>query len=335
MKEKELNRVLAEVRGQMQSTVISYPERDPHGFAWGSPGYNGNCSGKVPLGFMDKLGAECVTELFAGSGTLSDVCRDFNIPYCGVDLNPNPVRGDIYTMDILDISQNFPDGFYTDGLTMQFAHPPYPGINHVKYAGKCWKDPDGRLAARDIQNMTFEAGMHAVNFSLVRGWQTLPPGSFQVVLCGEIRSNGRYYSMANDLVKPGELFQTYVKLQHNTWSGRRSYGSNKNQRALTGHEMILVFRKPTGYEFAYVVPRNYSLDVRDSLNFSTWKDVVMAVLRNSGKSCSLDEIYSELEGHAKAKSNPHWKAKVRQTLQFLQKDGRADNAGRGMWAATA
>lgn len=331
-KREELERVLKEVRGQMASTILSYEERDPRGFKWGASSYNGNCSGKVPLGFIDKLGAKSVCELFAGSGTLSDVCNDFNIPYAGIDLNPNPVRGNIYSMDIADMSQELPNEFYEADLC--YSHPPYPGLNHVKYAGKAWKDTVGGLEKKDIQNMPFDEGMKLVNLSTMRAYTALPAGSYLVVLVGEIRSNGRYYSMMQNLVLPGEHFQTYVKLQHNTWSDRQTYSGNCNPRAMTGHEMIAVIKKPSGYEIAYVVPTKYAMDIRDSVGTATWKDVVMSVMKNL-KHASLENIYKEIDGHKKAKSNEHWKAKVRQTLQILRDGGFLMNPTTGVWSLTA
>lgn len=326
----ELGKVLNEVRTQMQYTVLSYPQRDPQGITWGSPKYNGNCSGKVPLGFIDKLGVRSVCEVFAGSGTLSDVCRDYGIPYCGIDLNPAPVRENIVAMDILDMEKELPDAFYE--ADMCFSHPPYPGINNIKYAGSAWKDTQN-LSVKDIQNMPFDEGMKKINMSTMRVYAAMQPGAFMVLLVGEIRAGGKYYSMYQNLALPGEVFQTYVKLQHNVSSGRKNY-CGRSQKALTGHEMIVVVKKPSGYEIAYVVPRVVSGDIRDSRS-ATWKDVVYAVMRNSKGNVTLNEIYSELESHAKSRSNSEWKAKIRQVLQRLRDSGKVVNVGRGAWCLAA
>lgn len=321
-KDKELQRVLDEVRTQMTSTILSYPERDPRGFKWGSSSYNGNCSGKVPLGFIDKLSAKSVCELFAGSGTLADVCKDYKIPYAGVDLNPNPVRSNIYSMDITNMDEELPNEFYNSDLC--FSHPPYPGLNHVKYCNSAWKDTIGGLDKKDIQNLPFDEGMKMVNRSTLKAYSALPAGSYFVILVGEIRSNGKYYSMCQNLALPGEHFQTYIKLQHNTWSGRQgSYGNST--RALTGHEMLVVLKKPSGYELCYVFPKKVSMDIRNSQS-ATWKDVVAAVMSKL-KSADLKRIYDEVENFDKAKQNPHWKEKIRQTLQY----GPYVSNGNGYW----
>lgn len=311
-KREELQKVLHEVRQQMQYTVLSYPERDPHGFKWGSPSYNGNCTGKIPLGFIDKFGAKSVFEMYAGSGTLSDVCKDYGIKYCGVDLNPNPVRNNIVPMDLCDLSQDFPVDIYDADFI--FQHPVYPGINRIKYAGSAWNDMAGHFKERDIQNLPFYEGMAKVNMATMRAYSAMQPGAFMAILVGEIRTNGKYYSMFQNLALPGEFYQSYIKLQYNTWSDRKCIYSNSS-RALTGHEMIAVIRKPSGYEIAYVIPKEYIMDIRDS-ETATWRDVVVSVLRKFGNMASLQSIYSEIEGHKKCNRNPHWQAKVRQVLQM-------------------
>lgn len=328
----ELRRVLDEVRQQMTTTVISYPERNPRDRVWGANNYPGNCSGKVALGFIDKLQADSMFELCAGSGTNYDMCLDYGVPYCGVDLNPNPVRDGIKPMDFTDMSQEFPDEIRT--ADMVFSHMPYPGINRIKYSNGAWKGSP-ELAKRDIQNMPFAQGMQEINKAHMRAYHAMKPGAFMVMLVGEIRANGKFYSMNQALCLPGEFYQSYVKLQHNTWSGRQNKSYGNSQRALTGHEMIAVIRKPGGYQICYVMPHAYSLDQRDSEGMATWKDVVAAVLRQMHGSSSLDAIYSQLEGHAKAKANPHWKDKVRQTLQMLAKAGVCVNTQRGYWQAAA
>lgn len=325
----ELDRVLQEVRKQMEFTVLSYEQRDPEGWRWGDPNYPGNCSGKVPLGFIDKLGAKSVAEVFAGSGTLSDVCRDYQIPYCGIDLNPNPVRKDIRSMDVLDA--DMPDFFR--GADMCFSHPPYPGIHRVQYAASAWKDTT-HCAARDIQNYSFADGIKLVNQAHMRVYSALRPGAYMVILVGEIRSKGQYYSMYRNLALPGELFQTYVKLQHNTWSGRQSYSGKNNPRAFTSHEMIAVVKKPSGYEMMYVIPRTVRMDIRDSQTV-TWKDVVLAALHKFHSSVTLDQLYSEIEGHEKTRSNNCWREKIRQSLQLLEKAGLAVHLSRGIWQLAA
>jgi len=201
MKNNELQRILKEVQQQMQYTVLSYPERDPHGFKWGNPGYNGNCTGKIPLGFIDKLGAKSVFEMYAGSGTLSDVCRDYGIKYCGVDLNPNPVRDDIFFMDVCDLDQEFPLAIHDADFV--FQHPVYPGIKRIKYANNAWKDTIGGLESKDIQNLPFYEGMKKINVGteLNKSYIEIVSRTFTAEDVTPLTSLRTLFQPANDRIK--------------------------------------------------------------------------------------------------------------------------------------
>lgn len=328
-KEEILNRVREAANG----TVLSFPERG----SWGDSKWRGNFSGWIPASLIYRYDAKSVSEIFAGGGTTSDLCKDLEIPYCGIDLNPTPVRSDIISMDILDEQMDLPDGFYNADL--QILHPPYPCIQNIHYANEMWKDTTG-VASKDIQEMPWEKGMNAINQAVLRGYSAMPAGSYQAVVVGDIRRkvDGKsvFKSMLTDLAIPGEMVQLLIKMQHNTVSGRNSsYGNYSNHRNffLIEHEFIVVIKKPSGYEVAFILPRKYTKDVRDSIATATWKDVVCAVLRKLGKEATLDDIYAEIEGHKKAQDNPNWKAKVRQILQMLQQSGMATNISRGVWAA--
>ena len=84
----------------------------------------------------------------------------------------------------------------------------------------------------------------------------------------------------------------------------------------------------------FQMAKDISLDIRDSLD-ATWKDVVVAALEYLGSSASLDQIYVQLEGHRKSLVNSNWKAKIRQTLQYLRECGIAASTERGVWALAA
>lgn len=228
-------------------------------------------------------------------------------------------------MDILDYTKDLPDGFYQSDL--QILHPPYPGINDIHYSNHMWKG-DSRSVSADIQEMPWEKGMHAVNQAVMRGYAAMPKGAYQAVVVGDIRRKGIFRSMLTNLTLPGEQVQILIKKQHNTSSGRKCYANHKF--FFIEHEYVVITKKPSGYEIAFVVPQHHVMDIRDS-KCATWKDVVYAVLQQLGASASLDKIYEEIEPHKKTQGNPHWKAKVRQTLQMLAKTGSATHVSYGKW----
>ena len=72
------------------------------------------------------------------------------------------------------------------------------------------------------------------------------------------------------------------------------------------------------------------MDIRDSQSSDLERRGICS-LTSTGTSVSLDKIYEEIEPHKKAQGNPHWKAKVRQTLQMLAKIGSATHVAYGKW----
>lgn len=329
MKKEEIYKKLSETAN---STVLSFPDRGP----WGNKNYRGNFSGWIPASLIYRYDVKSVSEIFAGGGTTSDVCKDLKVAYCGIDLNPEPVRKDIISMDILDFDTEFPEEFYSSEL--QILHPPYPSINDIQYADSMWKG-DELLNSRDIQQMDWKRGMAAVNQAVLRGFSVMEPGSRQAIVVGDIRKrvDGKsvFRSMLSELAIPGELDQILIKMQHNTMSERKTKKQSYYKRGffLIEHEYVVVIKKPSGYEIAYTIPHRVSADIRDSVKTATWKTVVYSVLRELGHDASLDEIYDAIKDHKKAKSSPeHWKAKVRQVLQQLEKSGQSVHKRRGVWA---
>lgn len=300
------------------STVLSFQNRGP----WGDSRYRGNCSGWIQASLIWKYNVQKLAELFAGSGTGSDVAKDMQIKYIGADLNPNPLRIDILSVNAItdEVPMEFMDA------DMIFMHPPYGLEINIPYAGSMYKDPTKELSRSDLGQMPWEQFMKTLNKVVMKYYSSMAPGAKMSILMGNVRRNGRYYSMLNDIVKPGELVQTMVKIQHNCVSEGRTY-SNRNFYP-TDHEDILIIKKPSGYEIVFKVPILYKTDIRDSKT-ATWKDIVAAVMDKLGHEVSLDRIYDEIKDHDKCKANPNWQAKIRQTLQM----GNFKNIKRGVWAA--
>lgn len=170
--------------------------------------------------------------------------------------------------------------------------------------------------------------MKTLNGIVMKYFASLQSGARMGILMGDVRRNG-LHSMLTDIVKPGGLEQVLIKMQHNTCSGGRSY-SSKNFVPIV-HEYILVLKKLAPYILDFQIPLKKKLDIRDSRS-ATWRDVVFAVLKKLGRASSLSNIYREVEGYAKALSNPHWKDKVRQVLQMYP-DFVSES--RGIWSLAA
>ena len=302
------------------STVLSFPDRGP----WGDSKYRGNCSGWYQAFLIWKYKVKKFAELFAGSGTGYDVAKDMEINYIGADLNPLAVRPGIICVNAV----TDPVPVEVANADFVFMHPPYGAEIKIPYAGSMYPDPTGILSKSDLGQMPWDKFMVSLNQIVMRYFSAMEGGARMGILMGDVRRKG-LHSMLTDIVKPGELEQVIIKMQHNTCSGGRSY-SSKNFVPIV-HEYILVLKKTFPYILDFQVPLKKKLDVRDS-NSATWRDVVFAVLKKLGKNASLASIYSEIEGHAKAEKNPHWRDKVRQVLQMYP-DFVSES--RGIWSLAA
>ena len=301
------------------STLLSYPDRGP----WGENSYRGNCSGWIQAFLIWKYKVQKLAELFAGSGTGSDVARDMNISYIGADLNPNPKRNNILVCNA--VTDEVPDQFRDADFL--FMHPPYGAEIHIPYAGSQYPDPTGELSKSDLGQMVWRPFINELNKVIMKFYAAMPAGARMGILMGDVKRNGVLYSMLTDIVVPGQKEQIIIKAQHNCVSEGRKY-ANANFVPIV-HEYLLILKKIEDFLVSFFLPTQHELDIRDS-ETATWKDIVMAYMRKA-KSTSLEAIYNALGSFKKALKNQHWKDKIRQTLQQLRDAGLVRNTAPGEW----
>lgn len=313
-------KIFKELEEKHNSTLLSFPDRGP----WGDRKYRGNCSGWIHAFLIWKYHVSKMAELFSGSGTGYDVCKDIGISYVGADLNPVPVRPGILCINALidDVPEEFLDA------DMVFMHPPYGKEINIPYAGSMYPDADKKLSAWDLGQMPWKKFMSELNRCIMKYYAAMKTGSRIAILMGDVRRNG-LHSMLADIVKPGELEQIIIKEQHNCSSDGKKY-TNYSFVPIE-HEYLMVLRKAVEmYMINFQLPQKCGLDIRDSES-ATWRDVVFAVMQQK-KSADLQTIYSEIDGHKKCKNNKNWKAKVRQTLQMCS---LFTSTERGVWHLAA
>lgn len=145
MKKEEILEVVRSNEG----TVLSFPDRGP----WGNNQYRGNCSGYIHAFLIDQYNVDFMAEMYAGGGTGYDVCKDMGVRYVGCDLNPHPVRPNIFVCNALtdEIPEEFSEADFI------FQHMPYPEIG-IKYAGSEYADPEEKLKTQDIGQMDLSGG---------------------------------------------------------------------------------------------------------------------------------------------------------------------------------
>lgn len=82
-----------------------------------------------------------------------------------------------------------------------------------------------------------------------------------------------------------------------------------------------------GWFVPLIVPRSVIVEaIRDK----SWRDLVTDFLAGTGAAIRVADLYRAFAEHPKAKGNPNWKAKLRQTLQR----GAGKSVGRDQWVAT-
>ena len=309
-----------------KSSVVSYGEngRDKR---YGKSSYRGNTDGGIVKDFLDfaaiKFGREVksCSDYMSGSFTTRDVCRERGIDGIWTDLS----QGFNMLLDSCIIPDN-PETI--------FWHPPYSSLIKIPYAGAEWDDKEFMdkygydPKPYDLGRMDWDGFVKAMNYCCLKMYSALETGGRMGILMGDIRRQGVYRSMLLDIAKPGDVESIVIKRQNHTSSGNRSYG--KLNFIPIEQEYFLILKKALPYILNYSYPARKELDIRDS-SCATWKDVVHACMVKLGGQAELSLIYSEIDGHKKCESNPHWKDKVRQILQ----QGQYESNGKGCWRIAA
>ncbi len=313
------------------TSVVSYPDRGKDGNAR----YPGNFPGGLVEDLITHFNPGQVLEVFAGGGTGFDVARRMGYAD-SVHLDLNNRFGNFNLL-----ADEVPEG--SDFI---LAHPPYHDM--IKYSGSAWgkgqaPHPD------DLSNCaTYDEFIHKLDRITASLFSSLRSGGRLIYLVGEVRKTGdpELHSIFRDMMKLGRLEAHIVKLQHNTTSGRRSYGNRPgesldqmiaagSQRRLSFvpivHEDVVVMQRKT----LLIIPVAYA--VKEQRNFldspaPTWRDLVQTVLQAAGGQAHLSHLYGALEESHKAKNNPkHWRDAIRRTVNSDRRNFVSID-GRGTWA---
>lgn len=287
----------------MQS-IVSYPERNNK---YGRSDYRGNCSGLLIKDIIAQYRLRGLSDFMVGSGTTEDVVKEAGIRGSFADLN----RGyDMLSMDIPERAENI------------LWHPPYHNMliySNLQYSAKEVERATGlseeTIVANDLSRCaSWEEFVRKMNYCMMKQFTALEKGGRMFVLVGDMKRNGRLYSMIRELICPGTMENIIIKAQHNTWSSRQSYSGNFVPIV---HEYLLVTRKDAGL----VVPVSWGVskeyDMR-SFGDQSWRDLVYSVIQDNGGRMSLQELYDALKDSAKAKRNAHWQDKIRQVVQDIK-----------------
>jgi len=292
---------------------MSYPNRGK----WGNSKYRGNCSGYVIRDLLLHFQPNQFLEIFAGSGTGYEVARELGYQD-SVHLDLNPKWGGWNAL-----SSEMPEG--SDFI---FLHPPYHSI--IQYSGVMWGEAHPDDLSRCASYEEFIKKMDLVN---AKAYACLRNGGYMAILIGDCRKNGEYFSIQKDMAFIGKLHAHIIKAQHNCFSNDISYANDSRTKGgliRIEHEHLLIFQKNNVWVVPVAITQKATQDLRQSLKV-TWRDLIQASLEEIGGTATLEQLYNKLVSTAKAKQNPHWKEKIRQTLQI---NGEFSNVTRGVWKLT-
>lgn len=295
-------------------SIVSYPDRGTDG----RNNYRGNCSGKLIEDCINQWKVKEICDYMVGSGTTEDVAKRMGVKSHCDDLN----RGfDVMSMDLSERSQ------------FTFWHPPYHDM--IIYSDEQYSADevlkkygfDPRIS--DLSRCKdWDEFVQRMNYCCMKMFAALDKGGRLAILMGDYKKKGKLYSMLTDIVKPGTIENIIIKAQHNCMSYGKTYTS-KNFVPIV-HEYLLVLRKDDPLTFELRLTKKRDADMRELGDTVTWRDLLYAVMEKCGP-CSLSQIYEKVENSKKAKKNPHWKEKVRQTLQMHAELFK--NESRGVWGA--
>ena len=293
-------------------SVLSFPQRGP----WGDAKWRGNCSGYVYKTIFEQLRPAVFVDPMCGSGTSIEVARELSIEAYGLDLHSGH---NVLRDSILDAVGKHAD--------LCLSHPPYGGM--VIYSGEVWGSPH----PDDLSRCTSEEDFHEkLHMALLNQRDATKPGGYYGTIVGDKRKNGAYVSYQAEAIArmpSQELAAVLIKQQHNVMSDARAYRGMRLPR-LT-HEYILLWRRPE-------VITSFLSDLASMAKqqaarlTSTWKALVRTVLVSLGGKATLSEIYAVVAKNApeRLSANPHWQAKVRQTLN--QNQTCFAPLARGVWS---
>jgi hypothetical protein len=291
----------------MNSSILTFPDRGP----WGDNRYRGNCSGHIIRALLQYFKPRIYVDPAEGGGTSRDVAKLFpDMQYYGFDLS----KGFNLLRDRL-IARLPREADYV------FFHPPYHDIIH--YSGNMWGTPHQDDLSRCSTKQEF---IEKLQLALHNIYEAVRPGGNYSVLIGDVRRNGDYWSIQSDIIQvaPGKLDGVLVKGQHNCVSDSTEYSG---RFIPIRHEYLINMRKDRTV-FAVLDQAVSSSSHLSMLSNANWRAVIERALRRLGGKATLPEIYGAVKQFASEKTvrNPHWEAKVRQTLQK-----HCQNVERGVW----
>lgn len=236
----------------------------------------------------------------SGSGTSKAAADRFQLRSLLYDLNPAPAYGRGNWNALRDDVE--------DSADLIFFHPPYHTM--IPYSGNVWgtsPHPD------DLSRCaSYEEFLDKLNYCIRKFFLAFRKDGRLAVLVGDIRMNGKFYSMQNNLMRMGEFESFLVKGQFNCVSDTRRY---KKPFIPIVTEYLLLLKKADALTVPFSIRQTGAFSVANTdLNILTWQHLVRMTMESAGGSLTLGELYLRLQFHPKAQANPHYRERIRATI---------------------
>jgi DNA modification methylase len=179
----------------------------------------GNCPGFLIVDLLDYFKPRSVFDPMEGSGTTGAVCSDFNVEYEGRDLQTG--------FDLL--SGALPNRLFD----LVFWHPPYwPGFQYSDH-------PNDLSTATSITEY-----LNRLQAGFRRLLNTMAPDGRLVMLIGDGRKSGVFYSIHNELIQWRVLQLEAILIKDGEHARRaRHFRYGPTRFIPTLHEYVLIFKR--------------------------------------------------------------------------------------------
>lgn len=293
--------------GKELTSFMAFPERGNGG----NNHWRGNCSPEVISSVLHYVldckryyGKDTSTftllDPMSGSGTSKAAADRYQVRSLLYDLNPAPAcgRGNWNALkDEVD-----------DSADLIFFHPPYHSM--IAYSGNMWGNvphPDDLSRCENYQDF-----LEKLNYCIRKFFLSLRKDGRLAVLVGDIRLNGKFYSMQNDLMRMGDFESFLVKGQFNCVSDTRRY---KKPFIPIVTEYLLMLKKADSLIIPFSIRQEGTFSIANTeITALTWHHLIRMTMESIGGMADLPTLYLRLKEHPKAKNNPHYQERIRATI---------------------
>lgn len=292
--------------GKELTSFMAFPERG----TGGDSKWRGNCSPEVVAAVLKYVldskkyygkdtSSFTLLDPMSGSGTSQAVADRFQVRSLLYDLNPTPPCG--------QGNWNALKNEVDDSADLIFFHPPYHSI--IKYSGNMW----GAAHPDDLSRCeNYEDFLEKLNYCIRKFFFALRKDGRLAILVGDIRMNGKFYSIQHDIMRMGQFESFLVKGQFNCVSDTRTY---KKPFIPIVTEYMLVYHKEDSLTIPFTWQTNQQFSITDvDLESLTWYHLIRMTMESIGGTASLSDLYDRLQKHPKAQKNPHYRERIRATL---------------------